>query len=104
MHERRWDGGIAHGPARDGRRGGYVAIEQRRLNRERFGIVLEPERLFIRRQHGLRVDIDGHQIPHGVGVFGPIETMQAGGPARVHVRSSRAINCGARLELCSRPG
>ena len=87
-HERRWHVRIAHGPARDGRRRGYVSVQQRRWYRKRFRVVLESERLLIRRQHRLGVHFHRDQVPHGVGVFGAIETMQAGGPARVHVRAA----------------
>ena len=66
--------------------------KQCRLHRKRLGIVLEPERLGIRRQHRLRVHIHRDQIAHCVGVFGAIETMQAGRMARVHMSRSRAVN------------
>ena len=91
-HEHRRHVRIAHGPARDGRRRGYVPVQQCRRYRKRFRVVLESERLLIRRQHRLGVHVHRDQIPHGVGVFGAIQTMQAGGPARVHVSRSRAVD------------
>ena len=37
------------------------------------------------------IDINPDQVAHGVGIFGAIETMQAGGAARIHMRRGRAV-------------
>ena len=63
-----------------------VALEQPGRHRQHVGVVVEPERRVVGRQEGGDIGIEGQQIADGVGVFGAVQTMNAGasrvGPER----------------------
>ena len=63
-----------------------VALEQPGRHRQHVGVVVEPERRVVCRQEGGDIGIERQQIADGVGVFGAVQTMNAGasrvGPER----------------------
>ena len=55
-------------------------------------------RLFVGRQHRLRIDVDAEQVANRVAVFDAVEAMELGWSARIHV------NCGGAIQLGLEPG
>ena len=70
--------GVADGQPADLPRRADVALDERRRGAQHVGDVVEPFGGIIRRQHRGRIDVDRHQVADDVGVFVPIQAVQAG--------------------------
>ncbi len=71
-----------------------IAIEQRRLHRQRVGVGIEAAGLRIGRQHGRRIDLDTEQIANRIRVFSSIEAMKAGGASGIGMRRGSEVERG----------
>ena len=92
---RRLDGGVADREPADLPRREDVAVEQGRGHRQDVRHVVEPEVRVVGRQQGGPVDLEGEQVPHGVGVLPPVEAVD-GGAAGIGVGGGDAVE--GRLE------
>ena len=77
----------------DFRRGSEISLGQRRRERQRVGVVVEPVARDVCRQHRRGVDFDGEQIADGVRIFPAVQTLQRGPPG-IHMFGSLAIELG----------
>ena len=80
---------IADDKPRNLRGRGEIAVQQRGLHRQGVGVGVESERLFVGRQHGLRVDFHSKQVTNRIGVFSAVEPMEFGCPAGIHMGRRR---------------